>query len=173
MGYSKNPTAIDKVEKFLSMMVEENENLEWETANPDRLAYYIREGIAAAGFLYRKEPENEKLGEFSRLNAKFIIKIKGNHVIASLRNEVPIAVMSVKKLKSVYLPSITTLTEVVGAIAKYIVEERKEQITIPNSNLSEDEFGKLEAYLKSKELKIEVDGNELAISRVEVQSNID
>ncbi len=165
MGYSKNPTAIDKVEKFLSMMVKENENLEWETTSPDRLAYYIREGISAAGFLYRKEPENEKLGEFSRLNAKFIIKIKGNHVIASLRNEVPIAVMSVKKLKSVYLPNITTLTEVVGAIAKYIVEERKEQITIPNSNLSEDEFGKLEAYLKSKELKIEVDGNELVIGK--------
>ncbi len=165
MGYSKNPTTIEKVEKFLTLMVEANESLEWETPNPDRLAYYIREGISAAGAIYKNETENDKLKEFSILNAKFIIKIKGNYVIAALRNETPFAVMGVKRLKSVYLPNVITLTEIVGAVAKYIIEESKEQIRIPNSNLLEDEFRKLEAYLKSKELKIEVSGSELTISK--------
>jgi len=165
MGYTKNPDAIVKVEKFLSMMVEADENLEWETTDPGKLAYYIREGISASCWLYKNDHENEKAREFSNLKSKFIIKVKGNHVIAVLRNEIPLAVMSVKKLKSVYLPSITTLTEIVGAISKYIIEEEKEQITIPSSDLSEIEFNKLEAYLKSKELEIEVNENELVIAK--------
>lgn len=168
MGYSKNPTAIEKVQRFLSLMVEADEDLEWETNDAGKLAYYIREGINASGTAYKNEPENEKLKEFSILKSKFIIKVKGNHVIAALRNEIPLAVMSVKKLKSVYLPNVTTLTEVVGAIAKYIVDERKEQITVPNPDLNEIEFGKLETYLGNKGLKVEVNGNGLVISRVEV-----
>lgn len=166
MGYTKNPVAIEKVEKFLSMMVEANENLEWETTDPGKLSYYIREGISASSIAYNNDHENEKFREFSSLKAKFIIKVKGNHVIAALRNEMPSAIMSVKKLKSVYLPNITTLTEVVGAIAKYIVEDKKEQITVPSPDLNEVEFGKLEAYLKSKELKVEINGDGLVISKV-------
>ena len=165
MGYSNNPTAITKVERFLALMVEANENLEWETTDPSKLAYYIREGISASIIMYRDNPEDERFKGFSELKSKFILKIKSNHVIAALRSEIPLAVMSVKKLKSVYLPNITTLTEIVGAVAKYIIEERKEQITIPNSDLFEDELKKLEAYLKSKELKIEVNENELVISK--------
>ncbi|KKK62974.1 hypothetical protein LCGC14_2998980 [marine sediment metagenome] len=165
MGYSKNPSSIEKVEKFLALMVNANESLEWETPNPDRLAYYIREGISASSILYKSEPGSDKLKEFSALKSKFIIKIKGSFVLAELRSETPFAVMGVKRLKSVYLPSVTTLTEIVGAVAKYIIEESKEQIRIPNSDLLEDEFRKLETYLKSKELKTEVSGNELVISK--------
>ena len=167
MGYSKNPTAIEKVDSFLSLMVTSDENLDWETTDPDKLAYYIREGINASRILYRDEPENDKLKDFSSLSSKYIIKIKGGSVIAALRNEIPLAVMSVKKLKSVYLPNITTLTEIVGAIAKYIVEEEKERITIPNASLNDGEFEKLESYLTNKKLDIEVKGNEFVISRNE------
>lgn len=166
MGYTKNPTAIDKVERFLLMMIDANENLEWETTDPSKLAYYLREGISASGTLYKNlNHEDEKIRRFSELKSKFIIKVKENKVIASLRNEMPVAVMSVKKLRSVYLPNISTLTEVVGAVAKYMVEEGKEQITIPNSSLDSSEFGKLEAYLKSKKLKIEVNGSGIVISK--------
>ena len=165
MGYSKNPTAIDKVEKFLTLMVEADESLEWETPSPDRLVYYIREGIFASGAICKGELESEKLRAFSLLKSKFILKIKSGSVIAELRNEAPFAIMGVRKMRSIYLPSITTLTEVVGAIAKYIVEENKEQVTIPNSSLSRVEFEQLEVYLSSKKLKIEVDGNEMVISK--------
>jgi len=163
MGYTKNPNAIDKVEKFLSMMVSANENLEWETTDPNKLAYYLREGISASGTLHRNN-NDERLKNFSELKSKFIIRVKENKVIAQLRTEIPLAIMSVKKLKSVYLPNISTLTEVVGAVAEYIVGEDKEQITIPNSDLSEVEFDKLAMYLKPKGLKIEINGSELIIS---------
>jgi len=146
-------------------MVEANENLEWETTDPGKLSYYIREAISVSCLLYKDDHENEKAKGFSNLKSKFIIKIKGNRVIAVLRNEIPPAIMSVRKLKSVYLPSIGTLTEIVGAIAKYIIEEEKEQITIPSFNLSGTELTKLRAYLKSKELEIEVNENELVISK--------
>ena len=165
MGYSKNPSSIEKVEKFLTLMVHANESLEWETPSPDRLAYYIREGISASGVLYKNEPDSNKLKEFSALKSKFIIRIKGNFVQAELRSETPFAVMGVKRLKSVYLPNVTTLTEIVGAIAKYIIEENKEQIRIPASDLLPGESYRLEAYLKSKGPKIEVNENELVISK--------
>lgn len=165
MGYSKNPAAIDKVEKFLSLMVEANESLEWETPNPDRLAYYIREGIFASGAAYKVESGSDKLKDFAALKSKFVLKIKGGSVLAELRNELPLAIMGVKKIKSIYLPNIVTLTEVVGAIAKYIIEENKEQVTIPNSSLSRTEFEKLKAYLSAKKLKVEVDGNEMVITK--------
>jgi hypothetical protein len=165
MGYSKNPSSIEKVEKFLTLMVNANESLEWETPNPDKLAYYIREGIFASGALYKREPESDRLKEFSDLKSKFIIKIKGSLVLAELRSETPLAVMGVKRLRSVYLPNVATLTEIVGAVAKCIIEESKEQIRIPNSDILEGEFRKLEAYLKSKKLEIEVSGNELVISK--------
>lgn len=165
MGYTKNPNAINKVEKFLIMMVNANENLEWETTDPSKLAYYLREGISASGTLNGKLiSEDEQLKNFSELKSKFIIKVKANKVIAQLRTESPSAVMSVKKLRSVYLPNVSTLTEVVGAVAKYMVEEGKEQITIPSSDLSEDEFDKVALYLQPKGLKIEINGTELVIS---------
>ena len=61
MGYSKNPTAIEKVETFLTLMVSAEESLEWETPNPDRLAYYIREGISASSTLCKSKPRNRTL----------------------------------------------------------------------------------------------------------------
>lgn len=166
MGYSNKLSAITRVEEFLTLMVNAvDESLEWQTVDPSQLAYYIREGISASVFIYKNGTDDERLKEFSQLKSKFIIKIKGNKVIAALRNEMPFAVMSVKRIKSVYLPNVTTLTQIVGAVAKYILEENKEQITIPNSSLNQDEFDKLESYLNSKSLIIEVGENELVILR--------
>ena len=165
MGYSKKESSIRKVERFLTLMVDTDDNLEWETTDPDKLAYYIREGIHTSGVLYRKEPANERLRNFSMLKSKFVIKIKGNHVIAALRSEIPLAVLSVKKMKSVYLPNIMSLTEIVGAVANYIIEENKEQIPMPNTSLNDREFEQLQAYLESKELEIEVNGDEFVINK--------
>ena len=165
MGYTKNQAAIQKVEKFLTLMVETDENLEWETADPSKLAYYIREGISVSGLVFSNEPDNDRLKDFSKLKAKFILKVKGNKVIASLRSEIPLAVYSVKRLKSVHLPNIINLVGIIGAIATYIVKENKEQITLPNASLNKDEFEKLEKYLVSKDLNIKVNGNEIVISK--------
>ncbi len=152
MGYSKNPATIERVEPFLELMYNSDSALEWETPDPQKLAYYLREGISAAAAALAKDPTNEKMQQFVSIRAKYVIKIKGNKVVAELRNALPMAVAQVKKLKTVYLPDIGTLSEIIGAIAKYIVEENKEQIKIPNFDLTETELEQLGLYLDTKSL---------------------
>lgn len=168
MGYSKNPATIERVEPFLELMFNSDSALEWETPDPQKLAYYLREGIAAAGIVLKKDPTNEKMQNFVSLRGKYVIRIKGNKVIAEPRNALPIAVSQVKKLKAVYLPDITTLSEIVGAVAKYMVEENKEQITIPNFDLTEEELDQLSAYLEAKSFKVMITDDELVIGESDV-----
>lgn len=163
VGYSKNPTTIDRVEPFLELMFNTDSSLEWETPDPQKLAYYIREGISAAVTVLDKDPTNEKMQNFASLRAKFIIRIKGNKVVAEPRNTLPMAVSQVTKLKSVYLPDIITLSQVIGAVAKYILEEGKEQIKIPNCVLTEDQLDQLSSYLEAKSLKLMITDDELVI----------
>ena len=163
VGYSNNPIAIDRMEKFLDLMFNTDSTLEWETPDPNRLAYYIREAIAAAQKILQKDPDNERMRNYVSLKAKFIIRIKENNVIAEPRGALPMAVSQVKKLKSVYLPDIKSLSEVVGAVAKYIVAEGKEQVKMPNFDLTEDDIQKLALYLRGKSLTVNIIDDELVI----------
>lgn len=163
MGYSNNPIAIDRMEKFLDLMFNTDSTLEWETPDPSRLAYYIREAMSAAQKMLEKDPNNERMRDYVSLRAKFIIRIKGNKVIAEPRGALPMAVSQVKKLKSIYLPDITSLSEIVGAVAKYMVEEKKEQIKVPNFDLTEEELKQLGLYLESKSLTVQIIEDELVI----------
>ena len=163
VGYSNNPIAIDRMEKFLDLMFNTDSTLEWETPDPNRLAYYIREALSAAAKVLSADPTNERMRNYVSLRAKFIIRIKENKVIAEPRNALPMAVSQVKKLKSIYLPDITSLSEIVGAVAKYMVEEKKEQIKVPNFDLTEEELQQLGLYLESKSLKVNIIDDELVI----------
>lgn len=163
MGYSSNPATIDRVEPFLELMFNTDSALEWETPDPQKLAYYLREGIAAAAKILQKDPTNEKMQNFVSLRAKFVIRIKGNKVVAEPRNALPMAVTQVKKLKAVYLPDITTLSQIIGAVAKYMIEENKEQIKIPNYELTEIELEQLSQYLEAKSLVVNITDDELVI----------
>lgn len=163
MGYSKNPLSIERMEKFLDLMLDSDSTLEWETPDPNKLAYYVREAISAAEKIWIDEPGNLKMQGYASLKAKFIIRIRGNKVIAEPRNALPMAVSQVKKLKTVYLPEITTLSEIVGAVARYIVGEGKEQLKIPNYDLTEDDIQKLALYLRGKSLTVNIIDNELVI----------
>lgn len=156
MGYSRNPAAIERVEPFLELMFNSDSALEWETPDPQKLAYYLREGISAAAIVLGKDPTNEKMQNFVSIRGKYVIRIKGNKVVAELRNALPMAVAQVKKLKTVYLPDITDLSQIVGAVAKYIVEERKEELKIPNFDLTEDELDQLSLYLEAKLLQVRI-----------------
>ena len=156
MGYTKNKNAIDRVESFLKLMVESETSLSWETANPRRLAYYLREGIASAEHrLGKVDAENSiYLRQIIQLRSKFVIKITDHKVIASLRNEIPIAIASVENRNSAFLPNISTLTEIIGAISQYIFEDKKTQVVISNPDITEDEFDKLALYTQKKELSL-------------------
>ncbi len=164
MGYSKNPIAIDRMSKFLDLMFDSDAVLEWETPDPNKLTYYLRDAIAAAEKILRTDPENVRMLNYASLKGKFIIRIKGNKVIAEPRNALPMAVSQVKKLKSVYLPDITSLSAIVGAVAKYIVGEGKEQLKIPNYELDKEELDQLGSYLTAKFLTLIItDDDELVI----------
>lgn len=163
MGYSKNPIAIERMVKFLDLMCSTEGTLEWETPDPNRLAYYIREAIAAAEKILEKDPTNTRMQEYVSLKSKFIIRIKNNKVMAQMRNALPMAVSQVKKIKTVYLPEITELSEIVGAVVKYILEEKKEQLKIPNHDLSIEEFEQLGFYLETKSLTANIIEDELVI----------
>lgn len=152
-------------------MFNTDSSLEWETPDPNRLAYYIREAIAASQKVLEKDPTNTRMQEYVSLKAKFIIRIRGNKVLAQIRSALPMAVSQVKKLRSVYLPDITDLSEIVGAVAKYIVEERKEQLKFPNYDLTEDELQQLSIYLEAKLLKATIIENELVIGEDSNGSN--
>jgi len=156
VGYSKNPITIERVEPFLELMYNSDSTLEWETPDPQKLAYYLREGISAAAAALAKDPTNEKMQNFVSLRGKYVIRIKGNKVVAELRNALPMAVSQVKKLKTVYLPDITDLSQIVGAVAKYIIEERKEELRIPNYDLTEDQLQQLSIYLETKLLQANI-----------------
>lgn len=144
-------------------MFESDSTLEWETPDPNKLTYYLRDAIAAAEKILAADPENVRMQNYVSLKGKFIIRIKGNKVVAEPRNALPMAVSQVKKLKSVYLPEISSLSEVVGAVAKYIVGENKEQLKIPNFDLTEDDIQKLGLYLKGKSLTVNIIDDELVI----------
>lgn len=171
LGYSKNPTTITRVEPFLELMFNTDSALEWETPDPQKLAYYLREGIAAAVTVLKKDPTNEKMLNFVSLRAKFVIRIKGNKVVAEPRNALPMAVSQVKKLKTVYLPDITDLSQIVGAVAKYMVEENKEQIRIPDYDLTEKELDQLGLYLDAKSLHYIIIDDVLVIGEEKDVSN--
>lgn len=171
MGYTKNKNAIDRVESFLKLMVESETSLSWETADPRRLAYYLREGIASAehmiaGRAVLGEEETDLYRSIMELRLRFVIKIKDNKVIASLRNEIPIAIASVENRDSAFLPNISTLTEIIGAISQYIFEDKKTQVVISNPDITEEEFDKLALYTQKKELSlIKSDSEGLIIKR--------
>lgn len=163
MGYSKNPATIERVEPFLELMYNSDSTLEWETPDPQKLAYYLREGISAAAAVLEKDPTNIKMQNFVSVRAKYVIRIKGNKVVAELRNALPMAVSQVKKLKTVYLPDITSLSEIIGAVAKYMLEEKKEEIKVPNFDLDEEELQQLGTYLGAKSLTVNIIEDELVI----------
>ncbi len=153
MGYTKNKNAIDRVESFLKLMVTSETSLSWETSDPRRLAYYLREGIASAKAMYKKMPIKE-LEPITKLPSKFVIKITDKKVIASLRNEIPIAIASVENKESAFLPNVSTLTEIIGAISQYIFVDKKTQVVISNPDITEEEFDKLALYIQKKELSL-------------------
>ena len=87
MGYSKNPIAIDRMSKFLDLMFDSDAVLEWETPDPNKLTYYLRDAIAAAEKILRTDPENVRMLNYASLKGKFIIRIKGNKVIAAIGSQ--------------------------------------------------------------------------------------
>lgn len=120
MGYSTNPNAVARVRATLDQMVAADHDLEWVTPVP-RLAYYIREGIAAAKAL--------GMAQYAELSGKYIIKELGSSIVrAELRNKMP---DSPKELQKLVVREVTGATAVVGAA----IQNKRHEMYFPDAGL--------------------------------------
>ena len=83
MGYAKTINAVVRVREYLDEMVTGTGDLEWPSSDP-RLAYWIREGIAAA------RAKHIDIRDYASLSGKYIIKSKEGKIVAELRNKLPL-----------------------------------------------------------------------------------
>jgi len=130
MSYSNNVFAITRVEKFLRQMSEASTSLEWESEEPYKLAYYIREGIHVA---------NQREHPYGKLAGKFIIRSKKNKVIAQLRVLSPEYSELKRTLNKMVLPGLKKLLEVVGAS----IQHKAEEMYFPDAELDDEAIERL------------------------------
>lgn len=130
MGYTKSPFAIQRVEAFLKQMLESSTSLEWTVSDAYKVAYYIREGIAVA---------KAKKSDYAVLSGKYIIRARGNKLIAQLRIAEPSIIELKRTLNRIVINDVRTILEILGALIKHKAEE----MIFPEAQLDEESLGRL------------------------------
>jgi len=121
VGYSISQNAIARVRTTLDQMLAADHDLEWITPVP-RLAYYIREGIAAARAL--------GMTQYAELSGKYIIReLEGGRIKAELRNKLPDILH--QELQKLVIREITGATAVVGAA----IQNKRHEMFFPDAGL--------------------------------------
>ena len=134
-------------------MAEATTSLEWETPEPHKVAFYIREGIAVA----------KKTGNpLGNLAGKFIIRPQANKVIAQLRVYDPNFVELKRTLNKMVVDDLSTLLEIVGAAIKHKADE----MYFPSGKLSVEDLQSLYAWTSKNEYFIVI-GDGVTITRVD------
>jgi hypothetical protein len=116
MGFSKSPRAVQRVKNYLEDMLRSDTQIEWVSTDPSKLAYQLHDGLAAARHLAvdRDKKPVEPYATYSRLKAKFILRIAVGKVIAEPRDIVPIE--SVRAgMNRMVLHELSDVLEIVGA----------------------------------------------------------
>lgn len=124
MGYSNSPRAVQKVRKYLDEMLKEDAQIEWLDSNPAKLAYRINDGLHAAkvNAVDRDKRPVEPYASYSRLKAKFIIRVGEGRVIAEPRDVVPLQTVRAG-MSRVTLHELSDVMELVGAAVKHKAPE--------------------------------------------------
>ncbi len=123
MAYSNKLSPIFKA--HLEQLKATNEAVEWQTPDPSKFAYKLREALTA-----NKDEE---------LKARFIIKVLPGKVRATPRFASHATVLA-EKLSKIIVPEATDLFEIVGAVLKH----KGRELYFPNSILEDaDELKKL------------------------------
>jgi len=130
MGYSRNVKAIDRVRPLLEQMLVARTNLMWPSKNAHMLGYHIREALTIA--------KKEKIEPFDKLKERFVIRNKGDHVVAELKDiEELDTIQSV--MSRVTLEGLVTLMEIVGGA----INHKADQMFFPSADLEDGEVEKL------------------------------
>jgi len=115
MGYSKSKKAVRRVQSYLEQMVKAETNIEFPSAEPSKLAYYIRDGIKAA----RNFPE--VVGTYARLNSKYVIKSGPGKVICELRDVLELTRQGIRS--QVSIPNVVDAIGIIGAAITHKADE--------------------------------------------------
>lgn len=136
MGYTLTRASIFRVKSYLDEMVAAKDDCMWATSDP-RLAYHLREGIAATRKL--------ELKEYAGLASKFKIKSSQGKVIAELR-ERSLEVEFAKATRRLTVRDVSTAIAIVGAAIKHNAPE----MYFPDANLNKEELEKVEKWARAK-----------------------
>ena len=132
MGYTKTTNAIVRVREYLDEMVIGVADLEWPSNDP-RLAFYIREGIAAA--------KHHSILDYATLGGKYIIRSKEGKIVAELRNKLPLDELRARMT----IKDAIDGASVIGAAIQY----RRPEMYFPNAQLTEDDLQLLHVWATS------------------------
>ncbi len=158
MGYTLTQNAVARVRPYLDEMSASDTDCTWITDDP-RLAYRIREGIAASRALGLKD--------YAKLYSKFLLKSGKNRVIAELRDKLGLDVLLEEARKTV-IHDVTTLSGVVGAAIKH----KSPEIQFPNVTLDNDEIEKLFKWTSQNDYLVVVTGGGLLLTKDEGMEDI-
>ncbi len=134
MGYTKTIHAVVRVREYLDEMVTGTGDLEWPSSDP-RLAYWIREGIAAAG------AKHIDLRDYATLSGKYILRSGEGKTIAELRNKLPLDELRARMTVKDAIDG----ASVIGAAMQY----KRPEMFFPNAQLSQDDLQLLHVWTTS------------------------
>lgn len=112
--------------QYVEQLKASNEAIEWQSADPAKFAYKLREALHA----YRDD----------ELKAKFVIKVLPGKVraVPRFKNETEIVK---EKLAKMVLSDIDNLYSIVGAVIQHKTANR--ELYFPNADLDDEEIHKL------------------------------
>lgn len=114
---------------MLDQMVSATTSISWTTDNGHMLGYKLREAMLVA--------KNKKITPYDKLRDKFIIRNKGDKVMAELR--VYTAISLQESLSRVTIEDISVLPAIIGAA----ITHKANEMYFPDARLSYDDTEKL------------------------------
>lgn len=179
MAYSKSIRAFHKVRDVLEeMLTSEEMELEWETSSYEdasRLAYQIHDGInwAVEHQLNEDGSEREPFHQFASLKSKFILRIRGKHVIAT-RTKKSTTVEYRRVVRAAQVKeslSHMVLSNVVGTIGlvSAVVKHQANSMFFPACNPNNVVLDQIFSYTSSAGYFIRVQNDGILITREPIE----
>lgn len=140
MAYSRTTRSIARVQPQLNAMIEAKTSIEWPSDEPQKLAFKLREAIAAAKTLAMKDQET--FGPYAALAARYTIRCKAGKVVAEPREL--FGVLAVEAMRSkMQIETAVSLLEVLGAA----IQHRADEMVFPNAeNWNEEDLIRLHKW---------------------------
>lgn len=130
MSYAKSDRALNRIKPVLDLLVAADKDVRIPSDNPHMLGYYIREGFKIA--------RDRKLTQYKDLPEKFVIRNRGDHVLAELRSRVTLTALQ-QHMSRVVLDEIVDLVQVIGAA----IQHKAEEMQFPDAELERDDLLRL------------------------------